>query len=104
MIKVSVLYPHDPAKKFDFDYAANTHLPMVVRLLGPMGLQSSGMDKGISTADPSAPAPFVAVNHLVFNTVEEVHQAFITHGSEIMSDVKNYTDITPQIQISEVVS
>ena len=102
MIKVSVLYPHDSAKKFDFEYVVNTHLPMVGRLLGPMGLQSSGMDKGISAADPNAPPPFAAINHLIFNTVEEVHQAFITHGSEIMSDVKNYTDITPQIQISEV--
>lgn len=104
MIRVSVFYPHDPAKKFDFDYVLNSHIPMVVRLLSPMGLQSAGMDKGLSTADPKEPAPFVAVNNLVFNTAEEVHQAFMTHGSEIMSDIKNYTDITPQIQISEIVS
>lgn len=104
MIKVSVLYPHDSAKKFDFDYVQNTHLPMVGRLLSPLGLQSAGLDKGVSTADPNQPAPFVAVNTLIFNTVEEVHQAFITHGSEIMSDIKNYTDITPQIQISEIVT
>lgn len=104
MIKVSVFYPHDPAKKFDFDYVVNAHLPMVERLLRPMGLQSAGIDKGISKPDPKAPAHFVAINHLYFNTVEEVHQAFITHGSEIMSDVSNYTNITPQIQISEVVS
>ena len=103
MIRVTVLYPQDPSKKFDFDYVQNNHLPMVQRLLGPMGLQSAAMDKGISTADPNAPAPYVALNHLVFNTVEEVHQAFITHGSEIMSDVKNYTEITPQIQISEII-
>lgn len=104
MIRVTVLYPHDPSKKFDFDYVVNNHLPMVQRLLGPIGLQSAGIDKGISTADPNAPAPYVALNHLLFNTVEEVHQGFMTHGSEIMSDIKNYTDITPQIQISEIVS
>ena len=103
MIKVSVLYPHDAAMKFDFDYALKSHLPMVERLLRPIGLQSAWIDKGVSAADPKEPAPFVAVNNLLFNTVEEVHQAFMTHGHEIMGDIKNYTDIKPQIQISETV-
>jgi hypothetical protein len=25
------------------------------------------------------------------------------HGTEIMSDIPNYTDISPQIQVSEIV-
>ncbi len=104
MIKVSLFYPHDAEKNFDVDYYVNTHLPMVHRLLEPMGLQGSGLDKGVSAPDPKQPPAFEAVGHLLFNTVEEVHQAFITHGSEIMSDIKNYTTITPQVQISDVVS
>ena len=104
MIKVSLFFPHDPEKRFDLDYYVNSHMPMVNRLLGPMGLQGDSVDKGVSAPDPKQPAPFVVVGHLLFNSVDEVHQAFITHGSEIMSDLKNYTDITPQIQISEVVS
>lgn len=103
MIRVSVFYPHDSSKKFDMDYYVNTHIPMVQRLLEPMGLQGGGVEKGVSAADPNQPAPFAVVGHLLFNTVEEVHAAFMTHGSEIMSDVSNFTDITPQIQLGEIV-
>ena len=53
MIRVSVFYPHDSSKKFDMDYYVNTHIPMVQRLLEPMGLQGGGVEKGVSAADPS---------------------------------------------------
>jgi uncharacterized protein (TIGR02118 family) len=43
------------------------------------------------------------VGSLYFDTVEHVHEAFKTHGREIMGDIKNYTDIQPQFLISEVV-
>ncbi|MDA1229048.1 MAG: hypothetical protein O3A33_13995 [Chloroflexi bacterium] len=43
------------------------------------------------------------IGWLTFNTVEEVHGAFAAHAAEIMGDVPNYTDIEPQIQISEIV-
>lgn len=104
MIKVTVLYPNEQGKKFDFDYYAGTHVPMVVRLLTPMGLIKGEIDKGVSSADPNAPAPFVCVGHLHFNTTDEVHEAFKTHGHDIMADIKNYTEIQPTFQISEVVA
>ncbi len=102
MIKVSVLYPNEQGKTFDMDYYLNTHIPMVHRLLDPMGLVRSEVEQGVSSADPSAPAPFAATGHLIFNSVEEVHGGFATHGREIMSDIPNYTQISPQIQIAEI--
>ena len=101
MIKVTVLYPNETGKKFDLEYYVNTHVPMVQRLLGPMGLVRGELEKGISAADPNEPAPFVVVGHLYFNSTDEVHEAFKTHGREIMGDIKNYTEISPTFQISE---
>ena len=101
MIKVTVLYPNEAGKRFDEDYYVNTHVPMVQRLLGPMGLVKGEIEKGVSAADPNQPAPFVIVAHLSFNSTDEVHEAFKTHGREIMGDIKNYTDIEPTFQISE---
>jgi uncharacterized protein (TIGR02118 family) len=103
MIKVSVVYPNEPGKKFDMDYYATKHLPMVHQCLDSMGLLRSEVEQGISSADPNAPAPFAAVGILYFNTADEVHEGFKTHGRQIMGDIPNYTDITPQVQISEVV-
>ena len=103
MIKVSVLYPNEEGKKFDMDYYLGKHMPMVHSRLDSMGLLRSEVEGGVSSADPNAPAPFVAIGVLYFNKVEEVHEAFKTHGREIMGDAPNYTDISPQIQISEIV-
>ena len=103
MIRVIVSYANEPEKKFDWDYFVGDHMAIVHRELDHRGLVRVEIDKGISAADPSAPAPFIAAAHLIFNTVEEVHAAFIAAGRPVMGDVPNYTDIEPQIQISEIV-
>ena len=102
MIKVTVLYPNEQGKTFDFDYMVNTHTPMVQRLLGPIGMVKGELEKGVSDADPNAPPPYIAVYNLYFNTTDEVHEGFKAHGREIMGDIKNYTEIQPQFQISEL--
>lgn len=103
MIKVSFLYPNEADKKFDLDYYTGTYMPLVHQLLDGMGLLRVEVESGISSADPNAPAPFIAVGNLYFNTADEVHEGFKTHGRELMGAAANYTDIRPQIQISEVV-
>jgi purine-binding chemotaxis protein CheW len=38
MIRISVLYPNAPGKKFDLDYYAKTHMALVRKRIGGMGL------------------------------------------------------------------
>ena len=102
MIKVSILYAAGEVKKFDMDYYANKHIPLVHERLDSAGLIRSEVESGISSADPTVPAPFVAIGVLYFNTADEVHEGFKTHGRELMGDLVNFTDITPQVQISEI--
>ena len=104
MIKVSALFPNQPDKKFDLDYCLGKHIPLMKQQFEPRGLVQIEVDKGISAADPNAPPPFIAVIHLTFNSVEEVHQAFMAVGREVMGDIPNFTDVKPQFQISEIVS
>ncbi len=102
MIKVSVLYPNEPGKKFDASYFMDKHRPMVGGLLESEGLVRAELDKGVSGSDPNSPAPYLYIGHLVFESIDAVHNAFKKHGHAIMGDVPNYTDITPQVQISEI--
>ena len=102
MIKVSLLYAAEEGKKFDMDYYSNKHMPLVHQRLDPGGLIRSEIESGVSSADPGAPAPFVAIRTLYFNTTDEVHEGFKTHGRELMGDLPNFTDIAPQVQISEI--
>ncbi|MCU1400240.1 MAG: hypothetical protein JWN62_3349, partial [Acidimicrobiales bacterium] len=55
------------------------------------------IDKGIS-------GPNVAAVHFFFESMEQMQTALGEPGTaEIMADVANYTNITPVMQISEVV-
>ena len=101
MIKVSVFYPSDKGSKFDIDYYCNSHMPMVQRTLGA-ACKRYTIEHGLAGATPGSKPPFAAMGHLFFDSVESFQSAFAPHAKTIMDDVKNYTDMAPQIQISEV--
>ena len=60
------------------------------------------VDEGLGGAQPGSKPAFVAVAHLLFDSVETFQKAFGPHAATIMGDVPNYTDIQPIVQISNV--
>jgi len=101
MIKVSVLYPNGPSAKFDMKYYVTHHMPMVREKCAPAcrGIAAEG---GLAGGDPGSPAPYIAIGHLTFDSVEAFQKAFTPHAKEIMADIPNYTNVQPIIQIAEV--
>jgi uncharacterized protein (TIGR02118 family) len=104
MIRVSVFYPNTPGATFDHTYYAEKHCPMVQERLRPFGCVRIEIDKGLLGGTPDAPAPFVAVGHVIIHSVEGWQQGLAAHGQEILGDIPNYTNIAPQMQISEIVA
>ena len=102
MIRVSVMYPNTPTAKFDWHYYLDKHMVMVHQMLDPAGLVRAEVAKGIGSAQPGAPAPFVATCHMYFNSMEDM-QRCMARGADMMADLPNFTDVQPQVQISEVV-
>lgn len=98
MIKVSVMYPQRDGARFDIDYYCNRHMALVRQLLGT-SVKGMAVDQGIG--DPQQ-APYVAIGHLWFDSVEAVQAALAEHGPALMADVPNYTNVQPVIQVSEV--
>ena len=101
MIKVSVLYPNEEGKKFDMDYYLNSHIPMLQEKLGA-ALKGGAVEQGLSGVELGSQATYVAMGHLLFDSVEAFQSAFGPHSEAIMGDIPNYTDTQPTIQISEV--
>jgi uncharacterized protein (TIGR02118 family) len=101
MVKVSVLYPHKDGANFDMNYYLTKHMPLVRQRLGA-ALKDLSVDQGVAGGAPNSPAPFVALGHLLFDSVPDVQSALGSHGAELMADVPNFTNIQPTIQISEV--
>jgi uncharacterized protein (TIGR02118 family) len=102
MIKVSVMYPNTPGARFDHDYYKDKHMPLVKARMGD-ACKSYTVDKGLGGGAPGAPATYVGMCHIFADSVEAFQAGFGPHAKEIMGDIKNYTDIAPVMQISEVV-
>lgn len=101
MIKVSVIYPNQPGSHFNMSYYCSKHIPMVRDLLGA-ALVNVAVDEGIAGMAPGSPAPYLALGHLYFESVDAFQKAFTAHAAQIVGDVPNYTDAQPTIQISTV--
>ena len=94
MIRMSVLYPTTEGYVFDHDYYRDHHVPLALRT---WGLERAEIDKGVD-------GPYVAAVHFRFDSLEAMTAALSGEGStQVTADVANYTNITPVVQISEIV-
>jgi len=101
MIKVSVLYPNHPGNHFDVTYYCEKHIPLVRQLVGP-ALRQFSVDQGLSGMMPNTPAPYLAVGHLYFDSLESFQESFRPYVPQLVADIPNFTNAQPTIQISEV--
>lgn len=101
MFKVSVMYPGGEGKTFDMDYYEKKHMPMMAQILGK-NLKFYEVDKGISGRTPNDQPMYVAMCHFYCYDIAEYNSAIAQNIDTIRSDIKNYTNIQPIVQISKV--
>ncbi len=102
MIKVSVMYPNVAGARFDHEYYRDKHMPLLKARMGD-ACRHYTVDKGLSSGDLGAAAPYVGMCHIYCESVSAFERAFGPHAKEMTDDIANYTDLKPVIQISEVV-
>ncbi|QNB06735.1 EthD family reductase [Herbaspirillum frisingense] len=99
MIKVSMIYQAQEGARFDHDYFRNRHMPLVAQRLGS-SCDTWEIDRGLEV-DSISP-PFVAMGHIFSESIGVFMEGFLPHKEELERDVKNYTDLLPLVQFSEV--
>ena len=97
------MYPNGKDVKFDSDYYINSHLPMIVNALGD-ALKGLELDLGVASRVPGQPAPYVTIAHLKFDDVAAFQAAFGPHAKDFAADVKNYSNVDGQLQISNLIT
>jgi len=102
MIKVSVMYPNGPGVRFDHDYYRDKHLPLIKSRMAA-GLKYYTIDKGLSGGKPDVQAAYVAMCHLLCDSVEAYQSSYGPYAEEISGDIRNFTDQIPLVEVSEVV-
>lgn len=101
LYKVAILYPNGDGKTFDMTYYERTHMPMVAGFLGK-NLSFYEIDKGLSGRTPNDKVPYLAIGYFYVKNISEYNNAIGQNRDAILSDFKNYTNIQPVIQISEI--
>jgi len=96
------MYPNRKDVQFNTAYYQNKHLPMVIKLVGS-ALKRIELDLGIASKVPSESAPYVAIAHLVFDDIASFQEAFGPHAATFAADVKNYSNVEAELQISELI-
>ena len=97
MIRVTILYPRSEGSTFDIDYYVSKHMATVQRELGD-ALKGCGVDEGIAGDNPQ---PYHCIGYLMFDSVDDFF-AGMAGAKETQADLGNFTNSTPQLQISEV--
>jgi len=93
MIRVSVFYPKGDDATFDHDYYREKHVPMCTAAWDV----TAEIDKGLN-------GPNVAAVHFFFESMDAMQTSMAgPETGKIMADVANYTNVTPVMQVSEIV-
>ena len=101
VIQLNIIYPKQENAQFDWDYYLNIHMPMSIKLHGE-ALKAVSIAKGIEGIE-SAPVAYLALTTMQFESVQSFIDAFTPHAEILQGDMKNYTNIQPVIQFSEIV-
>jgi uncharacterized protein (TIGR02118 family) len=100
MVKVSIFYPNSAGATLDMAYYTSKHLPMIQKKVA--SCKGVGAAKGLAGGAPGSQPTYIAIGHLLFDSVELFESDFGPHAPEILADVPNYTNTRPIIQISEI--
>jgi len=85
------------------DYYLKKHMPMSIdRLSTQKGFKGVSVERGLAGDRPGSDPTYVALCHYVFESIEDFMAAFAPYAAGLQSDMRNYTDIMPVIQLSQV--
>jgi uncharacterized protein (TIGR02118 family) len=96
MIRILVVYPRSEGSTFDLDYYRSTHMPLV-KEKWPSVVRTE-----VDLGGPDQ--PHHCIGHVVFPSVDAMAAAMSGPGAAVvMGDIANFTNVQPQVFMSEVV-
>ena len=101
-LKVSVLYPSGEGRTFDMDYYSTKHVPMVAQLLGDAVIGAT-VEQGLNAGEPGSSPAYLGIGNLYFESVDSFQSSFGPNADKILSDIPNFYNGEPVMQVSEVV-
>lgn len=102
LIKISSVYKCVEGCYFDEHYYIEKHIPMAKKILEQCGLIRIEADV-FESIEGLLPMKYFAITHAFFKDDIAIADVFAHPGmADIVSDVANYTDVSPSLQTSRL--
>lgn len=99
---LTVLYPHDPADRFDYDYYRDHHMTSLVKLFGHEAIGRIEIRKGLSTPDGRSPPLWACTANIYLADVDTFAAAADRNHQRIVDDIRRFTTVEPISVMTEV--
>jgi len=100
MIRITGTYRWIEGAHFDHHYFNSSHARITVEALSELGLIRLETDRVLATSAPEV-GDIIAATHAYFANVDVAQTALAKAGAILMADVPNYTNLKPDIRLSE---
>ena len=101
MVRVIGFYKWRDGASFDHEYYNKEHMEFTKEKLLPYGLLHLESDQYLSVTPPQ-PGDVIAASNAYFESPEKAQAAIVAVGNDLMSDVPNYTNLSPELKMSLV--
>ena len=100
---LTVLYPHDPADRFDHEYYRDHHMTSLIKLFGHEAISRMEARKGLSSPDGKSPPLYACTANIYVADAEAFAAAAGRNHRRVIDDIPHFTSVTPISVMTEVV-
>jgi uncharacterized protein (TIGR02118 family) len=99
---LTVLYPHDPAGRFDYEYYRDHHMTSLIKLYGREGIARMEIRRGLSSPDGTKPPLYACTANIYVAEAEAFAAAAGRTHQRVVDDMPRFTSVTPIAVMTEV--
>jgi len=99
---LTVLYPHDPEDRFDYDYYRDHHVTSLIKLFGHEAISRIEARRGLSSPDGRNPPLHSCTANIYVADAEAFATASSSNRERLVDDIANFTSVSPVSFMTEV--
>jgi len=99
---LTVLYPHDAADRFDYEYYRDHHMTSLIKLFGHEAISRMEIRKSLSSADGRNPPLYACTANIYVADEQAFAAAAGRNHQRVVDDIPRFTSVAPISVMTEV--
>lgn len=99
---LTVLYPADPADRFDYDYCRDRHMPSLIEMFGHEAISRIEIRKAVVAPDGRNPPRYACTANIYVADAQVFAAAAGRNHERVVEDIARFTSVSPLSFMTEV--